>query len=136
VTQLIGPSTSVAGPTAGTTKDPFRPVVGAGSGGAGATTSTTAGASTTTTTLAPSGAGGTVSASGTSAPRTVVLEKVTTTGTGARQVRVSVDGGRHTAATGERFADDYRVVAIGNTCATFESGTAPFTLCEGESVLK
>jgi hypothetical protein len=33
VTQLIDPSTSVAGPTAGAAKDPFRPVVAAGGTG-------------------------------------------------------------------------------------------------------
>jgi hypothetical protein len=124
VTQLIGPSTSVAGQTAGTTKDPFRPVVGAGSGGtAGATTSTTVGTTTTVTTVAP--------AAGSADRRTVMLERV-----GAGRVRVSVDGTSRTVAKGGRFAGRYRVLDVGTACATFESGDALFTLCEGESVLK
>jgi hypothetical protein len=136
VTRLIGPSTSVAGPTAGTTKDPFRPVVGTGgTETTGSTGTTITNGTTTTTTLGSSGGSGTTSASGTTAERKVVLEDVYT-GPGPRHVRVSVDGTSHTATTGERFAGDYRVVDIGNTCATFESGTAPFTLCQGEAVLK
>lgn len=135
VTQLIGPSTSIAGPTAGSAKDPFRPVVGAGSGGtAGTTTATTVGVTTTVTTVAPAAAGTGASAAGT-ARRTVVLERVDA-GPGPRRVRVSVDGTSHTAAEGGRFAGRYRVLDVGATCATFATGAALFTLCEGESVLK
>jgi hypothetical protein len=130
VAQLIGPSTSIAGPPSGTAKDPFRPVVAAG--GTEATGPTTTG---TTTTLGSGGGNATVSGSGTTAERKVVLEDVYTR-SGVRHVKVSVDGTSHTATEGERFAGDYRVVDIGNTCATFEVGTAPFTLCEGEAVLK
>ena len=42
----------------------------------------------------------------------------------------------YTVEEGERFASRYRAVDIGSECATFESGTTPFTLCEGEAVLK
>jgi hypothetical protein len=49
---------------------------------------------------------------------------------------VTVDGTAYTVTEGERFAEDYRAVDIGDECATFESGTTPFTLCEGEAVLK
>jgi len=124
VAQLIGPSTSIAGPTAETTKDPFRPVVGAGG------TETTGSTATTTTTGTA-----TVSGSGATAAREVVLEDVYSR-SGKRYVKVSVDGTSHTVTEGQTFADDYRVVDIGDTCAVFESGPGRFTLCEGEAVLK
>jgi hypothetical protein len=127
--QLIRPSTSVAGPTAGTSKDPFRPAAAAVTT---ATTVTTA----APTTLAGSGAGAvTVSGSGATATREVVLDDVYSK-SGKRYVKVSVDGTSHTATAGETFADDYRVVDIGSACATFESASGRFTLCEGEAVLK
>jgi hypothetical protein len=133
VAQLIRPSTSVAGPTAGTAKDPFRPVVGAGGTETTGSTATTAAATTTT---AGAGAGAaTVSGSGATATREVVLEDVYSR-SGKRYVKVSVDGTAHTATEGQTFADDYRVVDIGSACATFESGSGRFTLCEGEAVLK
>jgi hypothetical protein len=127
--QLIGPSTSIAGPTAGTAKDPFRPVVGAGGTETTGSTATTVGTTTSTSGTA------TVSGSGTTAEREVVLQDVYSR-SGTRYVKVSVDGTSYTAAEGQRFADDYRVVDIGGTCATFESGTSRFTLCEGEAVQK
>lgn len=131
VAQLIGPSTSVAGPTAGTGKDPFRPAAGAVTT---ATTVTTA--VPTTTTPAGAGAGtATVSGSGATAQREVALEDVYSK-SGKRHVKVSVDGTSYTAAQGETFADDYLVVDIGGTCATFDSPSGRFTLCEGEAILK
>lgn len=131
VTQLIRPSTSVAGPTAGTGKDPFRPAAGA------VTTVTTVTTAAPTTTSAAGAAGGaaTVSGSGTTAQRAVALEKVSSKA-GKRYVKVSVDGTSYTAAQGDSFADDYLVVDVGSSCATFESPSGRFTLCEGESVLK
>jgi len=126
--QLINPSTSVAGPTAATAKDPFRPAAGA------VTTATTATTAAPTTTTAGAGAG-TVSASGTTAQREVVLDDVYSK-SGKRYVKVSVDGTSHTAAEGETFADDYRVIDIGTACATFEAASGRFALCEGEAVLK
>jgi hypothetical protein len=129
VAHIINPSTSVAGPTGVTAKDPFRPAAGA------ATTATTATTAAPTTTTAAGAGAGTVSASGTTAQREVVLDDVYAKG-GKRYVKVSVDGTSHTAAEGETFADDYRVVDIGSTCAVFESGSGRFALCEGESVLR
>jgi hypothetical protein len=132
--QLINPSTSVAGPTAGTAKDPFRPAAAAVTT---ATTATTA-APTTTTAAAGTGTGAgtaTVSGSGTTAQREVVLDDVYSK-SGKRYVKVSVDGTSHTAAEGETFADDYRVVDIGSACAVFEAASGRFSLCEGEAVLK
>jgi hypothetical protein len=78
VAQVIDPSTSIAGPPAGTTKDPFRPVVGGGgTGTTGSTTTTVTNGTTTTatngttTTTAPGSSGGsaTGSGSGTNAER-------------------------------------------------------------------
>jgi len=129
VAQLIGPSTSVAGPTAGTAKDPFRPVVPAGGTETTGSTATTVGTTTSTSGTA------TVSGSGATATREVVLEDVYSK-SGKRYVKVSVDGTSHTATEGQTFADDYRVVDIGGSCAVFESGTGRFTLCEGEAILK
>jgi hypothetical protein len=128
--QLIGPSTSVAGPTADTGKDPFRPAVGAAGTDTTGSTATTAGTTTTTTTGAA-----TVAGSGATATREVVLEDVYSK-SGKRYVKVSVDGTSHTATEGQTFADDYRVLDIGGTCAVFESGPGRFTLCEGEAILK
>jgi hypothetical protein len=128
--QLIQPSTSVAGPTAGTAKDPFRPAAAA------LTTVTTATTTAPTTTTAGDGtATATVSGSGTTAQREVTLEDVFSK-SGKRYVKVSVDGTSHTAAEGETFADDFMVLDVGSTCATFESASGRFTLCEGEAVLK
>ncbi|MGH3371954.1 MAG: hypothetical protein ACRDPR_18355, partial [Nocardioidaceae bacterium] len=118
---------------AGTAKDPFRPVVGAG---ATASTGATATTAAPTTTTAASGAGtATVSGSGATAQREIVLDDVYSK-SGKRYVKVSVDGTSHTAAEGETFADDYRVIDIGTACATFEAASGRFALCEGEAVLK
>jgi hypothetical protein len=127
--QLIGPSTSIADPTAGTAKDPFRPVVPAGGTETTGSTATTVGTTTSTSGTA------TVSGSGATATREVVLEDVYSK-SGKRYVKVSVDGTSHTATEGQTFADDYRVVDIGGTCAVFESVSGRFTLCEDEAILK
>jgi hypothetical protein len=130
VAQLIPPATSMGGPTAVTGKDPFRPAAGA------VTTATTATTAAPTTTTAAGGAGaGTVSASGTTAQREVVLDDVFSK-SGKRYVKVSVDGTSHTAAEGDTFAGDFLVLDVGSACATFESDAGRFTLCEGEAVLK
>jgi hypothetical protein len=131
VAQIINPSTSVAGPTGATAKDPFRLPAAAVT-----TAATTTTAAPTTTTTAAGGAGaGTVSASGTTAQREVVLDDVFSK-SGKRYVKVSVDGTSHTAAEGDTFADDFLVLDVGSACATFESASGRFTLCEGEAVLK
>jgi hypothetical protein len=129
--QVIPPSTSPAGPTAGTGKDPFRPAAGA------VTTATTVTTAVPTTTIpAAAGAGAaTVSGSGTTAQREVALQDVYSKA-GKRYVKVSVHGSSYTAAQGETFADDYLVVDIGSTCATFDSPSGRFTLCEDEAILK
>jgi hypothetical protein len=76
-----------------------------------------------------------VSGSGTTAQREVALQDVYSKA-GKRYVKVSVHGSSYTAAQGETFADDYLVVDIGSTCATFDSPSGRFTLCEDEAILK
>ncbi len=49
---------------------------------------------------------------------------------------MTVDGTAYTVSEGETFATDYRATDINSECASFESGTTSFTLCEGEAVLK
>jgi hypothetical protein len=141
--QVIGPSTTLGpgGPgTVAAAKDPFRPLVSPGvaaAAGAPAAASTPATGPTVQSTV-PSAGAATATAPGGGAAATE--QKVTLLGfvteSGARAARVEVDGTRYTVGEGESFAGDYRAVDIGSSCATFESGTSPFTLCEGEAVLK
>jgi hypothetical protein len=140
VPQLVGPSTSLApAGGAGSVKDPFRPLVdtgtaaATGSGAAAGTGSATATTIAATTPTVPGAGAGTAAApgGGASAERKVTLLSVAN-----GKAKVSVDGTTYTVGEGESFADDYRAVDIGTECATFESGTTPFTLCEGEAVLK
>jgi hypothetical protein len=140
--QLIGPSTTVDAGGSGTvaaTKDPFRPLVTPGvTGGTGATAAASAPTTGPTVQSTVPGAGtGTAAAPGgaTAAEQKVVLLDIVTR-SGARAAAVEVDGRRYTVAEGESFAGHYRAVDVGSSCATFESGTSPFTLCEGEAVLK
>jgi hypothetical protein len=133
--QLINPSTTVAAPGGGVDqlKDPFRPLVAAGAAAA------TAEAGVTPTTIAaaqstvPGAGAGTAT---TPAGGAAAEHKVTLVSVDGAKAKVSVDGTSYTVEEGESFAGDYRVVDIGTACATFESGTTPFTLCEGEAVLK
>jgi hypothetical protein len=142
--QLIGPSTSVAPPgeTVGSVKDPFKPLLSAGAasaatdagltpaggGTAGATPTTIA---ATQPTVPGAGAGTAATPGGATAERKVTLVKAA-----GNSAKVTVDGTSYTVEEGESFAGDYRAVTIGDECASFESGTTPFTLCEGEAVLK
>jgi hypothetical protein len=118
---LVGPSTSAApaGDAAGTVKDPFKPLV----------SPTTAAA--TGSTVAGAGAGTATTVGGGSAERQVALVGIT-----GGTAKVTVDGTPYTVSEGERFASDYRAVDIDSECASFESATTAFTLCEGEAVLK
>ena len=68
---------------------------------------------------------------GTSAERKLSLVSIT-----GGTARVTVDGTPYTVSEGETFASDYRATDINSECASFESGTTSFTLCEGEAVLK
>jgi hypothetical protein len=139
--QLIGPSTSVTASdgAAGSVKDPFKPLVSAGSAAAASESGVAAaGGSATATTVATgptvAGAGsGTASTpgGGSSTERQVALVSISN-GT----AKVTVDGKAYSVTEGERFAGSYRAVDINSECASFESSTTSFTLCEGEAVLK
>ena len=142
--QLTNPSTTLT-PSEGAAasgKDPFRPLVSTGTasaatqpgltatGGAGTVTSSTLAA--TGSTVAGSGAGtATTPGGGTSAERQVALVSIS-----GGTAKVTVDGRAYTVSEGERFASRYRATDINSECASFESGTTSFTLCEGEAVLK
>jgi hypothetical protein len=131
---LIGPATTTATPggAAGSLRDPFQPLA-AGAAVAGATPTTLA----TSQATVPGAGGGTATAAGggsTAGQKVVLLDVFSKSGT--RYAKVSVDGTRYTVKEGQVFASSYRVVDIGTACASFESGTTPFTLCEGEAVLK
>jgi len=139
--QLIGPSTSVtaSGEVAGSVKDPFKPLLSAGSAAAATESGVTAdgGSATATTvasgsTVAAAGAGtASTPAGGTSTERQVALVSIK-----GGTARVTVDGTPCSVTEGERFAGQYRAVDINSECASFESATTAFTLCEGEAVLK
>ena len=139
--QLIAPSTSVtASADAGSVKDPFKPLVSAGSAAvatgsvAGAAASGSATGTTVATGSTVAGAGtGTASTpgGGTSTERQVALVSIK-----GGTAKVTVDGKAYSVTEGESFAGGYRAVDINSECASFESGTTAFTLCEGEAVLK
>jgi hypothetical protein len=140
--QLIGPSTSVtpAESALASGKDPFKPLVSAGSAAAATESGVSAGSSgsATATTVATgstvAGAGtGTASTpgGGTSTERQVALVSIK-----GGTAKVTVDGKPYSVTEGESFASGYRAVDINSECASFESGTTSFTLCEGEAVLK
>jgi hypothetical protein len=129
-------STVVLGGSAGqqlqATKDPFRPLVTpAGASSAASTPATVQG----TVPGAGTGTATTPGGGATAAEHKVVLSDIVSQ-SGGRVAKVTVDGTAYTVSEGETFAGDYRAVDIGSSCATFESGTTPFTLCEGEAVLK
>jgi hypothetical protein len=140
--QLIGPSTSVAPSdgVAGSVKDPFRPLISAGSAAAAAESGISAGGDAgsvtpstvaTGSTVAGAGAGTATTLGGSSAERQVALVSIT-----GGVAKVTVDGTAYTVSEGESFANGYRAVDINSECASFESSTTAFTLCEGEAVLK
>jgi hypothetical protein len=130
-------STVVLGPSERprqSTKDPFHPLVTAATAGSVAS-ATPATGPTVQSTIPGAGAGTATAPAGATAERKVTLLDIVTR-SGARAAKVEVDGTRYTVSEGESFAGSYRAVDIGSSCATFESGTTPFTLCEGEAVLK
>lgn len=86
---------------------------------------------------APTG-GGTPSPGPTGGPRTgqrVVLLDIFDQG-GVRFASVEVGGTVHNVKEGDTFAGNYRVVSIGEDCATFVLGDERFTLCIGQEVFK
>jgi hypothetical protein len=139
--RLIAPSTSVtaSGGAAGSVKDPFKPLVSTGAAAAASESgSSTAGGSATPTTVATAstvaGAGTGTAATpggGSTTERQVALVSIT-----GGTAKVTVDGKAYRVTEGESFANGYRAVDINSECASFESTTTSFTLCEGEAVLK
>ncbi|HYN16533.1 MAG TPA: hypothetical protein VEY96_00435, partial [Actinomycetes bacterium] len=128
--QLIGPSTSVtpSGDPGGSVKDPFRPLVSAGSVAAATESGVTADGdarsvtpstvAATGSTVAGAGAGTATTLGGSSAERQVALVSIT-----GGTAKVTVDGTSYTVEEGESFASGYRAVDINSECASFESGT-------------
>ena len=141
--QLIGPSTSVtpSDAAAGSVKDPFKPLVSAGAAAAVTDSGVTAGSAAGSVTSSTVATGSTVAGAGTgtastpgggaSTERQVALVSIK-----GGTAKVTVDGKAYSVTEGESFAGGYRAVDINSECASFESGTTSFTLCEGEAVLK
>ena len=141
--QLINPSTSLTSTDATASgKDPFRPLVSTGTASAATESGVTAtGEADSVTSSTPAATGSTVAGAGagtattpgggTSAERQVAL-----VGISGGTAKGTVDGNAYTVSEGETFATDYRATDINSECASFESGTTSFTLCEGEAVLK
>jgi hypothetical protein len=117
-------------------KDPFRPLIVEQTAAAGGTanpatgtggTSSTGGAATGST-----GAGGAPAPSG--GQRVTLLDVLDEGGTTKAQVKVGSTV--YKVASGEVFADNFKVVSISGNCVTLLHGDDKFTLCEGEEVIK
>ena len=139
--QLIGPSASVAasGEVAGSVKDPFKPLVSTGSAAAATESGVTADSGPATATTVATGstvAGAGTGTAGTPGGGSTAERKVALVSIANGTAKVTVDGTPYSVTEGERFADDYRAVDINSECASFESASTDFTLCEGEAVLK
>jgi hypothetical protein len=70
-----------------------------------------------------------------SAGTTVALIDVFDEG-GVTMARVQVGSTVYTVAAGQTFATSYKVVSVSGTCGQFLYGDSPFSLCEGEQVIK
>ena len=55
---------------------------------------------------------------------------------GVVMARVQVGSTVYTVAAGQTFATSYKVVSLSGTCGQFLYGDSPFSLCEGEQVIK
>ena len=55
---------------------------------------------------------------------------------GGPVAQIEVDGTVYKVKEGERFADNFELVAASGQCATILFGDDQFTLCEGEEILK
>ncbi len=119
------------------TRNPFEPAVevtpesdtGSGTtGGTSTPTDTTPTGSTDTTTTTPA-------SPNPSAGTTVAVIDVFQQGTGTAAV-VQVGSTQYTVVAGQVFATSYKVVSLSGTCGQFMFGDSPFSLCEGEQVIK
>lgn len=107
------------------TRNPFEPAISIEPApDSGATTPTEG---TTTPTAAPSQE----PATGTTVAVVDVFDQAGTT-----VAVVQVGSTQYTVAAGQVFATSYKVVALSGTCGQFMYGDSPFSLCEGEQVIK
>jgi hypothetical protein len=116
------------------TRNPFEPAVEVTpdttettTPAAGGTTPDTTPADTTPTTAAPS--------QNPSAGTTVAVIDVFQQG-GTTVAVVQVGSTQYTVAAGQVFAGSYKVVSLSGTCGQFMFGDSPFSLCEGQQVIK
>ena len=116
------------------TKNPFEPAIQVSS------PDTSPGSGTTTTTSGSDTGGGTTTS--TAEPSfeppvgaTVALVDVYDEA-GSARARVQVGSTVYTVGVGDEFATSYRVVSLDDPCGQFLYGDAPFSLCEGEQVIK
>jgi hypothetical protein len=118
------------------TRDPFEPAVQidttpeTGSTGGTTDTGSTGGTTTPTDTTPPA-----TSSPNPSAGTTVAVIDVFDQG-GVTMARVQVGSTVYTVAAGQTFATSYKVVSLSGTCGQFLFGDSPFSLCEGEQVIK
>ncbi len=116
-----------------TNRNPFEPAVVVTQ----ATTPTSpspdesASAGTPPATSAPTNPGSDQPAAGTTVALVEVFDQAGTT-----TAVVQVGSQQYTVAAGQVFATSYKVVAISGTCGQFLYGDSPFTLCQGEQVIK
>lgn len=142
-------------------RDPFRPLIeppttipeDSTTTTGGETTTTTSGDSTTTTT-----GGETTTTTGgdttTTSPTTTVPGSTTTTtqgnepegirvvlleirdDAGVRTAVLTVDGETWTVGVGEVFAEDFKVISLGENSGVFTYGDSAFTLAVGQAIIK
>jgi hypothetical protein len=119
------------------TRNPFEPAVevtpvqpdtGSTTGGTSTPPDTTPAAGTDTTTTVPASQNPT-------AGTTVAVIDVFPQGTTTAAV-VQVGSTQYTVVAGQVFATSYKVVSLSGTCGQFMFGDSPFTLCEGQQVIK
>ena len=119
------------------TRNPFEPAVqvttdttpstGTGTG----TTPDTSGGTTTPSDTTPPATGSPQPSAGTTVALIDVFDQA-----GVTMARVQVGSTVYTVAAGQTFATSYKVVSLSGTCGQFLFGDSPFSLCEGEQVIK
>jgi hypothetical protein len=100
----------------------------------GDTTTTTDGGDTTTTTTVPGSTTTTTQGDEPEGIRVVLLE-IREEG-GVRTAVLTVDGETYTAGVGEVFAEDFKVISLGENSGVFTYGDSAFTLAVGQAIIK
>ncbi|MCA1834179.1 MAG: hypothetical protein ABR548_04055 [Actinomycetota bacterium] len=108
-------------------KDPFRPLIAAGSSGGSPPPAGTPAPQPTGTSSPSEG--------GPSGGQRVSLVDINTRN-GTLLATVEVNGKSYTVKEGDTFAGSYRVLDLTKSCGTFVFGDERFTLCIGQEVLK